>query len=390
MKSKKACQLCKALTVKGVSCKRCASAGSHYCVIHGAPKKTSSQKHVASSTSKHPLKYTKKTSSPLKKTSPPPKKTSPHVKKTVTTPTTTYHKQSVPVWTVVTYNLSWATAMHKEVGSEARFVRDMCPYDGHCRGNAIESLRRMPYSADLYGFQEYRPWIYRHNDPIATTMGPFVLSPVHADHVIAPDNVTLASLFRPSANVVGYITGVQLSFYQALLTCWDTRVFGNVVNLRSKNVVQSQHEARPCFVAYTSKRVLIVNVHAPQPDTQDLHTVFQFIDRTCHEVVGSRPTPLHIVITGDFNDSPEALTFVPSVMGLNVRPPAMIRTCCYDPGYGMQQGSYQFPGDYVLSDLQTVSTYNIRPDGTLSTEDVTKPTVGRSDHDPIVVTFRTK
>jgi hypothetical protein len=54
----------------------------------------------------------------------------------------------------------------------------------------------------------------------------------------------------------------------------------------------------------------------------------------------------------------------------------------------MLNDQYMFTGDYVLSDLEPVSHKRVLPDGTLSGENATLPSVGRSDHEPILSEFK--
>ena len=220
-------------------------------------------------------------------------------------------------------------------------------------------------------------------------MGPFVLKPVGSDHVLAPGGVTLASIFATEAKVVGYVSGVQFnSFYSAILTCWDTRVFGTMRNMRCINLVAVESgEARPCFMAYTSEKILLVNAHAPQPNNVHLDTVFRKMNRAAQEIVPQGETPRHVVMTGDFNDRGRVLDKGQTLLGVRLHPPRMIRTCCYDPGFGMNNGRYEFTGDYVVSDMRSRAVHRILPDGTLTNEDTAQPKVGRSDHEPVVATL---
>ena len=95
----------------------------------------------------------------------------------------------------------------------------------------------------------------------------------------------------------------------------------------------------------------------------------------------------HVIVTGDFNDAASLLSqHTATVAGKRLHPPAALRTCCYDPGYGMDdKGAYQFPGDYVLSDAPTRATHRVADDGALVETGGSDPTVGRSDHEPVCV-----
>ena len=283
---------------------------------------------------------------------------------------------------VVSYNLSWAAARHQSAGSEARFVRDMClPHqDGHCRKNAIQSLLRLSRKADLYGFQEYVPWGSRFVDRLSPTPGPFInrLPPSHA---LCSGNVLLPSLFSQGAKVEAFFSGLQAqSYYSALMTCWDAKAFGHAVSADCINLTSS--DVRPCFIAYTERRVLIVNAHAPHSHTLPLRKVFSIIDKQSRKVVGKHAPPLKMIVVGDFNDEGYA---IPGQVLLQrkLNHPPLLRTCCYDPDFGMQSGKYRFPGDYVLSDMTVQSMHRIHHDGTLSASHATRPSVGRSDHEPV-------
>lgn len=297
------------------------------------------------------------------------------------------HSESPDSLRVVTYNISWAVAINKVVGSEADFVDQMCiaQGDGVCRKNAIRSLNKMATSAHVYGFQEYRPWENRFAQNVSSKPGPFVLPELRGDHILTGEGTRLRSLFSSGAEPVGYMAGIQLGFYSALLTSWDKRVLGSASRTHCVNLADDPQDARPCFLAFTTRGFLVVNAHAPQPDVTKMDTVFRRIEQACKEVA-SGPVE-HIVVMGDFNDGTRALEKGRMLFGKKLSPPGMIRTCCYDPGFGMRKGKYMFTGDYVMSDLAPISHHRVLPDGTLSGEDAVRPSVGRSDHDPVLSTF---
>jgi hypothetical protein len=69
--------------------------------------------------------------------------------------------------------------------------------------------------------------------------------------------------------------------------------------------------------------------------------------RSSWRALGATEKPVHIFLTGDFNYTPRALADGQTLLGMRIHPPPFLRTCCYDPGYGMLGGAYQFGGDYV-------------------------------------------
>ena len=166
-------------------------------------------------------------------------------------------------------------------------------------------------------------------------------------------------------------------------------MYGRAVRTRCINL-GDEYDLRPCFMALTDGGFLVVNLHAPQPDDAPLADVLAMVDGACAALTQGH-TVAHAIVLGDFNDQYAALAPGAELGRLGVRlyPPQMIKTCCFDPGYGMDDDRrYQFPGDYVLSSLRTRATHRVLPDGTRPAADAVAPlypSVARSDHDPVVV-----
>ena len=73
------------------------------------------------------------------------------------------------------------------------------------------------------------------------------------------------------------------------------------------------------------------------------------------------------------------------MLGVSIPPPpSLLKTCCYEPGYGMIDNKYRLTGDYVLSSLPMPSVYRVEADGSLSSEGGSNPATGRSDHEPVL------
>ena len=202
--------------------------------------------------------------------------------------------------------------------------------------------------------------------------------------------MTVKDILYDPSNAQVYFAAIQLGndYYSSLLTAWDASKFGyHKKSVCTSLALKSGDGIRPCFAALTEKKFLLINLHAPHSDEDDVFTkIFEeklpyLFDTEDYEDVE------HIVITGDFNDADGKLANGAKILAKKLNSPTMLKTCCYDNGDAMKSNKYQFPGDYVLSTLQTNDTAIVLPDGTLSRKDAEKPgnDDGRSDHEPVLV-----
>ena len=287
----------------------------------------------------------------------------------------------------VTYNLSFAASLHKPIGSEHQFVRDKCmahsPF--HCRANAIMSLLKMRNKAAVYAFQEYRPWDRRTLERLHADNGAHILRQTPNHNLVSDNsgnNVPVSQLFINDADVAAFIAVLQSSFYSAVMTCWDQKQLGSAVQQVCINVGRG-NDLRPCHLLLTDKSLLIINIHAPQPQNYNVEELMQRINMAYYKL--SSLLPQNIILMGDFNDTSKRMQHGVKLLNRQLGKPAMLMTCCYEPGYGMRGGKYQFTGDYIMSTLSTKRAFRVQPSGQYTSDQPTGNQVGRSDHEPIIV-----
>lgn len=296
----------------------------------------------------------------------------------------------------LTYNLSWAVAQNKIAGSEAQFVKDRCfeqqeSQNGFCRTNAIASLHNMQRRADVIAFQEYMPWDRVLNSNLVIEEGPFIENGALSGegHLVAP-NVPLKNIMPEDAEIVGYIAGIQgRGFFASLCTCWDVKKLGAKKRHECVSLSQRANDLRPCYVAFTEKRFLLINMQAPQPHVREIFDAMGRVEECCRKVTNKEAVK-EIVLLGDFNDGTgEFIQKNVSLVGRTLGAPSKLRTCCYDPETGMREDAYQLTGDYAMSTMQTLHTNRVLFDGSLNHKDAVIPAEneGRSDHDPVVAEF---
>lgn len=297
---------------------------------------------------------------------------------------------------VVTYNLSFAVSLHQEIGSEASFVATKCkPHEPwYCRSNAIRSLLNFKYkhTVSIYGFQEYRPWSKRTSEKLYDVEGNHILHQTH-EHVMVDTNdkkIRVSDLFDKDAKVACVIACVQKAFYSAVMTCWNQNELGTATKQTCFNIGKNS-DLRPCHIILTSKSILIINLHAPQPEKYNRDNLIKSIEMEYRKMtaVDSLTTmPTNIILMGDFNDSQKPRKFKDDVTIFNKKlaAPEAIKACCWDPGFGMNSGgTYNLPGDYVMSTFSTEETIRILPRSNKTNKDQ----IGRSDHDPVYVLLKT-
>ena len=303
-----------------------------------------------------------------------------------------------PYACAVSYNLSFATALGRPIGSEREFVEEFCKQEGaKCRANAIRSLMNTQNHLTVVGFQEYRPWANVQEDSIPGIppgTGNHVIT-VGPEHLLSSEASVQGMLKTDEvAGVIGVsqYEGSDNTFYSAVMTCWNTGVFGDVQKSVCTNL-GNPPDMRPCLVILT-KMYLLVNLHAPQPQNYTLESLRVSIDEACRHIGVTTSANLKIIVMGDFNDTngviqaQESITILDTRLGLATK---NLMTCCYESGYGMIDGTYQFAGDYVLSNLDVVASGIIKSDGKLTQDAGRKGEIHgapRSDHEPVIAKLR--
>lgn len=292
-------------------------------------------------------------------------------KKTIKPPTTSTEKKVVV--SAVSYNLSFAVARHQEMGSEAQFIREKCTKDKMCRTAAVKSLMYMTDKASLFGFQEYVPWydkVAKRRD-LKFDRGAHV-EKVSTAFLIGP-GTKIKNLFASGSVPEALMGVVQYNFFESVLTCWDSNIFGKATQSTCFNLTNSETDIRPCHVIKTASGIVLVNMHMPHNFTPV--ALQSKIESQASFAHGARA----VILLGDFNDVRGLWLGSGSIdiFGLKVKKPAdSVLSCCYDTNYA-------FTGDYVLSSFETTAIKRVLPNGQTVTTQPTRDQIGRSDHEPV-------
>lgn len=289
---------------------------------------------------------------------------------------------------VVSYNLSFAAALQVAMGSEKEFVKKYClnRSEGHCRENAMQSIKRMVAKPSAICFQEYIPWAPDlRKKKMHGLAFENVFFQIKDSDAVSP-GLTMKNLFRSSAHVQGLWVAMHgAHFYEGIASVWDSNVMGHLQTHACVNLASTDHDVRPCLMTMMSTGVLIINCHAPQPNNYTMKSFKSKVEG------GIKSMKVHtigsIILCGDFNDRKWIFEDGVTLFGIKVHPPERLVTCCYDPGGGskLPSGKYNFHGDYIMSSEHVAKTRIFNIDGKWQKTHAQKPsaTKGRSDHEPI-------
>lgn len=346
---------------------------------------------------------------------------------------------------VLTYNISWATALGKAIGSEAEFVKDKCfrpdckeSEEGGvcernvCRDSAIRSLLSIPSEKrpHVIGFQEFRVldrnlsfggiegtsklWKLSSTEKLEST------DTIHARHILSCKAGEAESYMAACQGVIDNKDGKLSLIYSGLMTAWNASVLGRrrkhaCVNIRTGD--DARWDLRPIYLCLTDRRYLLVNVQAPWTDNYTVSSLTDRISVAAKEagLSSSETSSLRgLFLFGDFNDDtaddPSKSYFKDGILlfGRRLPPPVRIFSCCYatsgsnvspsspgeeEKGETREDRTYKISADYVLSSLKRRGAYRVREDGSLDgeekrttsySEDVS---LGRSDHEPVLYEF---
>ncbi len=235
---------------------------------------------------------------------------------------------------VLTYNMSWATQINKELGSEADFVK-ACKTNfkkgGYqCIDNAIKQLYKTNSNLDLIGLQEVNSSIEK-------------------------------KIFKSQKKLKRFERAISGPAIVSIL--WNPEIFGEVICKKSFNL--DKDDNRPALILYTKKLdndFLLINLHMPWFEKQVKAKKIlnkELCNDKCFKSLLNNPN-LKIIMTGDFNDpkttinanSPLILTCKNKTYKLKYiknksQAKRTLKSCCWhEPGHKYLH--FSDTGDYIL------------------------------------------
>lgn len=222
------------------------------------------------------------------------------------------------------YNVSWASQIGVEAGSEADFVR-ACKKRDKCFSRAVELVNALDSETPL---------------------------DVAAFHEVNTDDFeNKFTLQRLNARRRGMVTGAQGQCVQCSLM-WSTRKFGK----EEWHCAFDLDVGRPCLLVVTSRGFLFVVAHFPWVNRR------RKIDQLSDSISSRAPFHLfhisHVVVLADANDA-KTLLHIERPLLIQKRKVSPQRskewlrehllTCCWHEK-GHQWGSMDSTGDYIMVD----------------------------------------
>lgn len=247
---------------------------------------------------------------------------------------------------VLTYNMSWATQVNKELGSEKDFVkacRTKYKRGGkQCTDNAVKKIGKLK-RLHLMGIQE-------------------VNSAIEKKIRLVQPNLRAHERGKIGRSIVSLM--------------WDPIIFGKKQERYSFNL-SGKEDDRPCLIVLTQKGkdvFLLINLHSPWV-TETLPKILsrEIMNSGIKEIINAFSNEdTKIIVTGDFNDDKALITKdkpltitlknkrkLKNQKSKNIRVKlthnktkkqlqTSLKSCCWHES-GHQWGHFTDPGDYILT-----------------------------------------
>jgi hypothetical protein len=303
---------------------------------------------------------------------------------------------------VVTFNIGSFISLKLDTVpdsvSEKKFIEDFCRKQ-NCYNNTINFIQKLVKSKNvsILGFQEFRVLNNTNSD---NTQGDFIIKTrnqkldgtslrysmksdteysyeireLTQNYKLTRD-IQLGNVMPHKKAILGIVEGKF--YYEAVLTCFDEKICGDVINYGIFNIVDN--DIRPCLIIETANYILI-NLHAPWE--QNLYNLQQidhvdFEESNKNHIIRagqnlfnkikemikslSISTSKNFIFMGDFNDTYGLYKNNNLFYKRQLHWSSGLHTCCYsDSGSTMNKaGGYEnnSPSDHIISTLQVKNTY---------------------------------
>ena len=264
-----------------------------------------------------------------------------------------------PLFRALTYNMSFATQLNQQIGSEEDFVKKCQATKRDCYKHALDHIGRLHRRAniDTIGIQEVQDTSMREK--------------------VQKQCPHLDCYYRPKV----MNKNIKKDVHALLL--WDSRRFGKAVKKVTINLAsEDSGDGRPCGIVKTSKDFILIVAHFPWVEDagaiKSIQTKLKpFVDETSK-----------IIIMADTNDAKTLISkSSPFILGNHRLSQGMtqkelrskLKSCCWHAQpHPKGWGHYTDTGDYIL----TNGTVKKQVIPKVYKDDYTKRLY--SDHKPVV------
>jgi hypothetical protein len=253
--------------------------------------------------------------------------------------------------TIGSYNMSWASGMGLELGSEKNFVHNgLLYYPQQPKNtlwfNALDLLDNFWNNTLLkpaaIGLQEMN-----NNFLITDTNIGGIVQVINklsnTKHTNKLPNAFLGNTYRKNKNQeygFSYCSSKSNTTFPTLLTIWRTNIMGKAKHVYCNNILQNS--GRPLLITFTQYGFTLINLHAPH-----MRLLRKNIQSNIDKAIRSFPnkitffrtyTPNKIFIMGDFNDphhtindnNPLTIKWNTQYVTLKDGNIQGIKSCCYN------------------------------------------------------------